>query len=458
MWACLAAILIAVLACSPSENHTTGSSLKVLWFSDLHFNPFFDPNIINQLVVQPSTRWDEIMARSSAHSSFPALGQESNRFLLESALMDLKRRQAFPDFILFTGDFLGHKFNQNYQSATGDNSSDGLQRFIDKTLAYIVSRYVFYFPDTPVHFCLGNNDSYAGDYLISYGDRFLSSTAELFSLSLIKDDINRRRFMSTYPASGSYSAILPGGNQNRLIMLNAIFLSARYPETTPDSGMMQLDWLEETLRAEPDTGTWIILHIPPGVDVFATIDANTGPYITTVVPLLKDRYLARLIEILGSHSRQVTAVLAGHIHRDDFRVVFSKQKDDLPITFIRTAPSVSPVYFNNPGYKILTVDSASLTILNEETVYLDLAHQRNDWQTEYFFENAYGAPELTAPWLYSIWLNMLTDNRLRDRHMQFYSVSNTGDITDETFPYYWQAMRHLQPTDYRDAVNTGSMR
>ncbi len=457
MWVCLTAIIMAVVACSPSENGDTGSSLKFLWFSDLHFNPFIDPNIIDQLVAQPSTKWDDIMAGSSAHSSFPALGQESNRILLESTLMDLKRRQAHPDIILFAGDFLMHKFNQTYQATTGDNSLDGLQKFIDKTLAYIVGRYAFYFPDTPVHFCLGNNDSYAGDYLISSGDRFLSATAELFSTSLIKDEINQRRFMATYPSSGGYSAILPGDNQNRLIMLNAIFLSSRYPETNPDSGMMQLDWLEETLQSEPGINSWILLHIPPGVDVFATIAANTGPLITDVVQLLKDRYLERLLEILGRDGQHVTAILAGHIHRDDFRMVFSKQNDDLPITFIRTVPAVSPVYDNNPGYKILSVDSASFTILNEETAYLDLAHQRNDWQTEYAFETAYGVPEMTAPWLYSIWFNLDTNKMLRDKHMQYYSVSNMGDITDDTFPYYWQAMRHLQSTDYRDAVNAGSM-
>ena len=64
---------------------------------------------------------------------------------------------------------------------------------------------------------------------------------------------------------------------------------------------------------------------------------------------------------------------------------------------------------------------------------------------------------MTAPWLYSIWFNLDTDKMLRDKHMQYYSVSNMGDITDDTFPYYWQAMRHLQSTDYRDAVNAGSM-
>lgn len=65
-------------------------------------------------------------------------------------------------------------------------------------------------------------------------------------------------------------------------------------------------------------------------------------------------------------------------------------------------------------------------------------------------------PEMTVK---DIRTNMILfrNEILRKAHMQYYPVSNTGEITNETFSFYWQAMRHLKSADYLEAVNDSSM-
>ena len=81
---------------------------------------------------------------------------------------------------------------------------------------------------------------------------------------------------------------------------------------------------------------------------------------------------------------------AGHIHRDDFRLL--PDREGRPFVAIHIVPSVSPVYFNNPAVEIGWYDKGDGELRDYAPLYLDLANPKPTWATEYIFTRAYGRP------------------------------------------------------------------
>src|ERR1041385_4798491 len=84
-----------------------------LSISDIHFNPFADPTIVTKLEAADVSQWDAIFA-SSTVTTFSASGSDSNDPLLLSAVSEMKKQLPSPRFVIISGDFLAHKFNQTY--------------------------------------------------------------------------------------------------------------------------------------------------------------------------------------------------------------------------------------------------------------------------------------------------------------------------------------------------------
>ena len=438
-------------ACSSNSQEVKGA----IWFSDVHFTPFEDPAIVTRLVNEDVDQWDATLAASVPNNTIPAFGHESNRALLESVLTDMKRRSPAPAFIIYTGDFLAHRFDSTYKTLTGDDSTEGLQRFIDKTLTYITSRVTHYYPDTPVYFCLGNNDTYEDDYQITPGGLFLANSAVIFSSAFLKTAADRNLFAATYPTAGHYQ-VLPARNSGlRLLALNAVYLSQNASADAAAPAAAQLDWLEATLADATRTGdkVWVILHIPPGVDVFATLHVNPNPPIPNqIVPLIKETHLGRLRSILASHSNTVRTIFAGHVHRDEFRLTRAIDMIEHAAVPVLVSPAVSPVYGNQPGYKIINYGQRDYSILDYGVYYLDLGD--TVWKTGQLFHEAYGFSSLAADDMASLYEALKSNAGMRDQYILAYGGFKTSGraITDTTFPYYLLAIKYLDSESYRRAV------
>jgi hypothetical protein len=106
--------------------------------------------------------------------------------------------------------------------------------------------------------------------------------------------------------------------------------------------------------------------------------------------LWPDRCTERLIEKLKGFRGVVMEIYAGHIHRDDFRIV--PDREGHPLTTVHIIPSVSPVYLNNPAVEIGWYDKISGELKDYAPLYLDLAKARPAWMTEYVFTRAYRSP------------------------------------------------------------------
>ena len=90
----------------------------VVSLSDIHFNPFYDPSLINALIESDYTEWQSIFA----HSKIEGYGTQragSNYILLNSALQNIYLRTPRPDFIILSGDFLSHDFRETFAKLSG---------------------------------------------------------------------------------------------------------------------------------------------------------------------------------------------------------------------------------------------------------------------------------------------------------------------------------------------------
>jgi len=431
-------------------------NLRVGWISDFHFNPYFDPTIVPQLAGATPDQWDTILAASLAHASMPVTGEDTNRRLLESALSALREDVAEPAFVVFTGDFLTHHFKEQYAALTGDASVAGLQQFTNRTLSYLVLRIRRHFPTSAVYFCLGNNDSYEGDYQQTQNGPFLRNTTEIFATTLLANDRNRALLRRDYPVFGSYRVELPGLPNRGLIILDTSMFSPRYREGD-SAGLAQLDWFEAQLNENPDSTFMILMHIPPGVDVFSTLQANAGQtQIGTVVSLFNPVHQARWLDIVQRHAGQISIVLAGHAHRDDFRLPVWSAATGQPQVVTQITSSVSPVYGNNPAIKVLRVASQDLSLLDYRVRYLDLRAGQDQWKDYYTFSEAYRPLFPTRQGMKMLWDFSAPGTPWSVAYADRYVSLGTPEITEQNALYYWYGIRYVDSEEWRQAVNAAT--
>ncbi len=429
----------------------------VVSISDIHFNPFYDPKLVASLIQSDYTRWQAIFSNSSVQD-YGSHKADTNYNLFNSALQNNYLRAPHPDFIVISGDFLAHDFQETFAKLSGNNDPKAVASFIEKTIAFVTWMIARRFPQTPVYPALGNNDSYCGDYEVEPGGEFLRATAQTWR-GLFKNSANANSFMRTFSASGSYSVIAPYKRNHRIIVLNTTFFSNNYKNTCGDPkaepGRDEMRWLQAELRkaAAAKEKVWLLYHIPAGVDVFASVKKGPGQAITFWRP----DYNQQFIDLLAQYSRVIVASFAGHIHMDSFQVVQPGKQ------FVHITPAISPLFGNNPAFDIFTYSRQSAALKNYTAYYFDLssaAAQTNapvTWQKEYSFTESYGRPAFTAATLQAIY-NLMPTNENGDlaRYETYYDVSNTASpgFDPNNWRAYWCGMGNLTASRYLNCVST----
>jgi hypothetical protein len=420
------------------ESYTAASTGTFLLFSDVHFDPFADPGKAAALAAAPASQWGDILAETPPVVS--PYGQDSNNALLQSFLDDMARRVPRPDFLLFPGDLLCHDFWTRYRQATGDASQAGLTAFVQKTAEYFLTEVTRRFPGVPLYVALGNNDSVEGDYRIAPESPYLAVTAGIIAALALPDATARAAFLATYPKYGCYAVDLPEAGGLRLIVINDIFWSKRYPDTA--LGGPVLDFLRDELAGAQGRGqkVWVMTHIPPGDNAFASartyLDKGTIGY----KPLLEDAANDAFVGLLTGYAPTIAAMLSGHVHRDYFRLFYADAAGQ-PVGIMRIAPAISPLRGNNPGYQAYAYDRASLALLDETTYFLDLGASQPAWSLEYVYSKAYGRGLRGAGDWQGVYQGLASCPDWRQAFAAYYDLSSSklDEVTDRTFPIYWRA-------------------
>ncbi|MBV8507888.1 MAG: hypothetical protein JOZ11_19055, partial [Alphaproteobacteria bacterium] len=256
------------------------------------------------------------------------------------------------------------------------------------------------FPATTILPALGNNDEECGDYELQPGGPFLADTLPI--VRRLVGSAGGPGFERDWQGYANYPAKAGGV---RVLSTNSNFLSTHYRNTcgSPadgDPGKGTLAWLETELAAAKRAGerVWLLYHIPPGIDGYATLQKGSCP--NTMIPMWDQGYAETFSALLRRYSDIITASFVGHTHMDDFRLMGDAGGR---YGFALITPAVSPIFGQNPAFR--TVDYDAGTDILDQTTYglMNFARAAGgggtaaEWRAEYTFTTEWNLPRVDLP-------------------------------------------------------------
>jgi sphingomyelin phosphodiesterase acid-like 3 len=416
---------------------------KFISFSDIHFNPFSSCKtltlqscqLVNKLRQAPASEWESIFEKedSKALSEFT---HDTNYALLKSSLVQINSiyQSEHPRFAVVLGDYLAHHFRAQYIMATHDRSVTGYQSFVKKTMTFLSGEFHKTLPAIDVYPALGNNDSYTGDYSVLPGGSFLRDTADSWS-GLILNEENQRHLRGTFPIAGFYAVTLPQSKQKLLVLDTVLFSTAIKGQAVMQAAQLQLKWLGEQLQsaAQQHESVLLAFHIPDGVNVYLTLlNLFHG-----VDEFWRPDVSKQFNEILKQYAATISAILPGHIHMDSFQVL-TNDTHEVPVSY---TPSISPIFGNNPGFKVYSYNESSLQLTNYDMYFLQVADApaTRAWRKEYSFNQVYHQNCENCNLLAGM-KNLTPSGTLANTFKLYYAVSmQSQPIIRNNYwiPYYW---------------------
>ncbi len=475
------ALIFSLTGCSSGGTTTSiTNNFPVVVFSDVHFNPFYDPALFPALVSADAGEWASVFKTSSVTAP-STWGSDTNYPSLEVALSSIKQNLESSPLVIYTGDILGHGIPQYFYTYTNGttiprNLADvaAMKAFTDKTVAFVSGQMRASFGSIPVMFAVGNSDSYSGygptspDSSFSQDSTFLPDTAELFYTKFLNSTVDHQEFLATFNRGGYYSAEPPGMNL-MVIGLNTIVFSPGVPGDNDSMVNAELAWLDAKLASAKAEGktVWLLMHAPPGADIGTTVahvDSDGHINTTTATLMWKPDYQASFLQILAKYAGMIRWMLAGHTHMDEYRIPSSS--DVLEIT-----PAISPYFGNNPAFKVYTFANGAFgptdfkptdySALNYDLAAMPAPKQFNRYYT---FSAAYSLPGLLDDSLAQLFPALVTNAGKQNLYRGYYysghnSPNSTTDthynsITDTNWPIFWNGIGKMGQQELIDGVNS----
>eukprot|EP01096_Ripella_sp_DP13-Kostka_P000610 TRINITY_DN10663_c0_g3_i2.p1 TRINITY_DN10663_c0_g3~~TRINITY_DN10663_c0_g3_i2.p1 ORF type:complete len:472 (+),score=143.08 TRINITY_DN10663_c0_g3_i2:110-1417(+) len=388
---------------------TTGSFFHI---SDFHLNPLYVQNVTPATYCATTPGYQTYNYSDSFNLGYGQYGCDPPFGLIQAAVNEMKVINANPDFIVFTGDMAGHSMPPEVTLSAIDN---------------VTQTIIQSFPKTPFIPTIGNNDL-PQDYFLSVVPNapWLKKLAEIWS-PLFPSSTQKSSF--TYGGYYSHDLAINGGSSLKVIALNTVLYSIKHdPNTTSITDPLgQFSWLSSQLseaRANHQK-VYITGHIPPGSSPYKDEEFWFQPYVS------------QYFNITVPYSDVIEICLFGHLHRDDFRVVYNSSVEDgafsieveggvavvfneddkpVPVSAMLLSPSLSPVSDTNPTIRLVFYDQSHLGVLDYYQYYADLFKAITkgsiEWSLEYSFDKSYGFSEISASTVSSLLENIIQDPRL----------------------------------------------
>ena len=352
--------------------------VRFLQLTDIHYSNAFNIDYPNNWCQSPN-----MTEHKSNEFLYGMYGCNPPIELVDEVFSHAKSNGPYSSIII-SGDICSHDLPENlYMNCLLDMRSK-----LDE-----------YFVGIPIVFSMGNNDI-PGNYDIQCSDNYFKLLAEVFSDQIPQDQLE------IFNRSASYTRIING---QMFIVLNTNLFD-KYSED--ECGI--LNWFEQQLNEAEKNGYYPIVvgHIPPGV----SINSLNDHYNLTMQ--------SQLFEIIIKHSKTINSFIFGHTHREEFRLL-PKENPSVMLSGL----SVSPVYNNNPGYKIL------LSTTNRQHGYIDSLHftmnlklsneqKKGIWFENYSYVDVYKLPEISVENLKSLQWRLKNDlisyNLYRWRSVGYY--------------------------------------
>jgi sphingomyelin phosphodiesterase acid-like 3 len=432
--------------------------VTALLVSDIHFDPFHDPEKAKLLDRAPANEWAAILqnadsvngaqALASLQKSCRAKGVDTPYPLLRASLDAMRSREATPGFVTVTGDLIAHQFTCRYQTLFPGSSQQSYETFVEKTIQFVVEQLRGQFPGTPVYVTLGNNDSDCGDYRLDAGGSFLSKTAQLVAESVPAE--SRQDVLREFPAGGYYSVAMEPLRRTRVIVLNDIFWSPKYQTCTgakdATPAKAELDWLGHQLAAARKGGerVWVMGHIPPGVNTYSTVTKLIDVCANEPAEMFLNS--DRLDDLLTRYADVVRLGLFAHTHMDEMRVIgpdgtdggFTGGAAAAHEVAVKMVSSVSPVDGNNPSFTVARVDRAT-AVLKDYAVVVASDFAGSAWREEYDFATTYHAASYSPETVEQLITGFRADRKAQQTASQEYIRHYfKGDAVRELAPFWGQ--------------------
>ena len=449
------ALLLVLLLIYPffgcGNGTPNGNTFQVVVFSDVHFNPFYDTSLFSALRAADPSQWAAIF-QTSAITTPSAWGSDSNYPLLVLALSAIRQNAAANPVVLYTGDLIGHNFQTTFFQLDGDPlppsaaAVSAMQTFTDKTVAFVAQQIRSAVGNVPVMFAVGNIDSYTG-----YGPDsvFLGDNAQTYYTQFLNSSVDQTAFLNTFTSGGYYSAAV--GSNLLVIGFNSNPFSPLVPGNNQPAVDAEIAWLDSTLTAAQAAGqkVWIIMHVPPGADEGTTAtNADSNGHITSATMMWTPSYQASFLQTLSNHPGVITFAVAAHTHMDEFRVLS-------PNVVLEQEPGISPVFGNDPAFKIFTFVDDAHGPIDYRSLNYDRATLPAQFSSYYDFSAAYGLPGSLNSSLAHLSRQMLTNSFQRATYSGLYQSghNSANPITATTWPIFACGIANVDQTDFVNCVN-----
>jgi sphingomyelin phosphodiesterase acid-like 3 len=384
--ATLAVLTLGHLAAWPlgAQSPPAPQPITALFLSDLHLNPFHDPAFLATL-TGPSVPVPELIPSPAlaAVQDFCRRLPDTPDALFRSSLAAIRPRAASVSFVTVSGDLLSHQFIRCFaafvlrtEPAAADSAEYPIltpdqrrryQDFVQNTVAYVTAQLRDTFPNTPIYYALGNNDSACGDYNLDANDEFLRRTAPLVAAAIAGNPtaatsaVLPSQFAAdgSWQATGSYNVPLAALPNTRLIVFDDVFLAPDHRTCSgadnPATAKAELAWLTLQLQSlKPGQKVWIMAHIPPGIDLFSSIKRRHP------VAFLKYDFAGLLAPYTGA----IRLTIFAHTHIDDLTQLPAPDSfRTFPIQ-LKSVQSISPDHGNLPTFTLASIDPATSTLLS----------------------------------------------------------------------------------------------
>ena len=342
---------------------------QILFFNDLHYNPFYNPN-------GDPKHWCEGKNLSDSLSyQYGIYGCDSSDKLYSSLIETFKYLKITPSLIIFCGDSL------RFENATMKEINQWLFKFMTD-----ISKL---FPNIPFMMTLGNTE-----YSPSYGS-YINDSNTFQSLSQSFSFFLNDNQLLTFKKGGYYFQDFPS-HHLRIINLNSILynhkhyisLNLNLSLNNISDPWDQFEWLENSIKdakikkLEP----LIVTHIPP----------NKIWYPNGLIGW-ESKYSISFFKILEKYDIQ--PILVGHSHLDLIMPIYNyknnynnNSNNNYSSEFVAiSSPSVSPEHGNNPGFRIYTIENGKLSDYIQWTADLSLGFIDDiQWKENYVFSKYYG--------------------------------------------------------------------
>lgn len=424
-------------------------TVPALFVSDIHFDPFHDPDLVKQLNAAPAAEWPKILAApasASQQTAFESLqqtcharGVDTPYALFDSALHAMHSRLPGAKFITVSGDLIAHAFTCRYSTLFPNSTPAEYQAFVLKTITYVVGQLRATFPGIPVYTALGNNDSSCGDYKLDANSAFFALTAPIFADVLPASQ--RKHAIEDFKPGGYYSVSMAEPMRNtRLIALNDNLGSPKHTtcagQPDPAPAAAEIDWLQSQLAAAraAHQRVWVIGHIPTGVDPYSTV-AKMRNVCAGKSP---SEFLAndQLADSLVRSADIIRLGIFGHTHMDEMRLVTSETGTaQVPL---KVVPSISPVDGNIPAFTVARINPATATLADYDV--LQASNQTGiatTWSLEYNYAATYHQPDYSPASVAQLIAGFHAD-RSATNPMSIAYIHNyfVGDMSGEISPFW----------------------